>query len=119
MNDVLLAVDLFTDFAHEDGGALRASFVVRWAGMKRRLDAARHDNVPIVYANDNAGLWQSDAAGMVRRAQDGSEAGRMSQLAPQSDDRFVLKPRYSAFDHTPLELIIEELESQRVLLFGT
>lgn len=29
-----------------------------------------------------------------------------------------MKPRYSAFDHTPLELVLRELEIERVLLAG-
>jgi nicotinamidase-related amidase len=29
-----------------------------------------------------------------------------------------VKPRYSAFDHTPLELVLRELEIERVLLAG-
>jgi nicotinamidase-related amidase len=29
-----------------------------------------------------------------------------------------VKPRYSAFDHTPLEIILRELEVERILLAG-
>jgi nicotinamidase-related amidase len=29
-----------------------------------------------------------------------------------------VKPRYSAFDHTPLDLILRELEIERILLAG-
>jgi nicotinamidase-related amidase len=39
-------------------------------------------------------------------------------VAPREGDRFVVKPRYSAFDHTPLELILRELEVERILLAG-
>ena len=42
----------------------------------------------------------------------------MAAIAPQEGDRFVVKPRYSAFDHTPLELILRELEIERILLAG-
>ena len=33
-------------------------------------------------------------------------------------DRFLLKARYSAFDHTPLVLLLRELEVERILLIG-
>ncbi|MBA3561962.1 MAG: isochorismatase family protein, partial [Actinobacteria bacterium] len=39
-------------------------------------------------------------------------------VSPRRGERFVVKPRYSAFDHTPLELILEALECQRLLLAG-
>ena len=34
------------------------------------------------------------------------------------DDAFVLKPRYSAFDHTPLVMLLRELGVERLLLAG-
>ena len=43
----------------------------------------------------------------------------MAAIAPREGDRFVVKPLYSAFDHTPLELILRSLEIERILLAGT
>jgi hypothetical protein len=40
------------------------------------------------------------------------------EIAPRRDERFVFKPRYSAFDHTPLQLILDELGCERLLLAG-
>jgi nicotinamidase-related amidase len=52
----------------------------------------------------------------------GAIAGRggdlVAAVAPEPGDRFVVKPRYSAFDHTPLVLILRELEIERILLAG-
>ena len=42
----------------------------------------------------------------------------MGDLVPLPGERFVIKPRYSAFDHTPLALILEELGCARLLLAG-
>ena len=42
----------------------------------------------------------------------------MQPIAPAEDDCFVVKPRYSAFDHTPLALILREREIERLLLGG-
>jgi len=39
-------------------------------------------------------------------------------VAPREGDRFVVKPRYSGFDHTPLEITLRELEIDRILLAG-
>jgi nicotinamidase-related amidase len=43
----------------------------------------------------------------------------MDAVAPEPGDAFLCKPRYSAFDHTPLDLLLRELEVQRLLLAGT
>jgi nicotinamidase-related amidase len=56
----------------------------------------------------------------VRHAVDEGRGGELvAAVAPRDGDRFVVKPRYSAFDHTPLVLILRELEIERLLLAGT
>jgi len=72
-----------------------------------------------VYANDNKGVWDGDARGLVRKAiEEGLGGELVAGIAPQPDDRFVVKPRYSAFDHTPLDIILRELEVELILLAG-
>lgn len=74
----------------------------------------------MIYANDNEGIWDGNAARLVRRAVDDGLGGELvAAVAPQEGDRFVVKPRYSAFDHTPLDIILRELEIERILLAGT
>jgi nicotinamidase-related amidase len=73
-----------------------------------------------VYINDQLERWDADAPGLVRSAfavRGGGEV--IAPLVPEPDDRFVLKPRYSAFDHTALPLLLEELEIERILLIGS
>ena len=82
------------------------------------LASARDSATPIVYANDNAGLWDSDLRGLVERALEGPGCEVVAGLLPRPGERFVVKPRYSAFDHTPLALILEELECERLLVAG-
>jgi nicotinamidase-related amidase len=118
VKDALLLVDLITTFEHEDGDALLASFRERQAGMVAALERARGDGTPVVYANDNFGVWDGDAPRLVREAVEGKGGDVIRAIAPQDGDRFVVKPRYSAFDQTPLELILRELEIERVLLAG-
>ena len=42
----------------------------------------------------------------------------LRDLAPRDGDAFVVKPRYSAFDLTPLALVLAELGTERILLMG-
>ena len=119
MRDALLLVDVINTFDHEDGERLLESFRRRHGGLLRAIERARTADVPVVYANDNVGIWDGDARDLVRRAVDGPGGNLVQAVAPREGDRFVIKPRYSAFDHTPLELLLRELEIERLLLGGT
>jgi nicotinamidase-related amidase len=118
VRDALLLVDLLNDFEHEDGDRLLASFRDRHEGMVRALGRARAEDLPVVYANDSYGVWDGDRKRLVCRALEGRGGDLLEAIAPGEDDRFVVKPRYSAFDKTPLELILRELEIERLLLAG-
>jgi nicotinamidase-related amidase len=118
VKDALLLVDLLSDFEHEDGERLLASFRERHEGMVRALGRARGDDLPVVYANDNYGVWDGDRQRLVQQALDGRGGDLLEVIAPAEEDRFVVKPRYSAFDKTPLELILREFEIERLLLAG-
>jgi nicotinamidase-related amidase len=118
VRDALLLVDVVNDFEHEDGERLLESFRARHAGFVRALGQARADELPVVYANDSFGDWRGDGPALVRRALEGRGGELVQAIAPAEDDCFVVKPRYSAFDHTPLALILREREIERLLLGG-
>jgi nicotinamidase-related amidase len=119
VKDALLLVDVLNDFRHEDGDKLLESFRARHDGVLRAVSEARAGGVPVVYAQDNRGVWDGDRGRLVREALDGPGGELLEPLVPQEDDRFVVKPRYSAFDKTPLELVLRDLEIERLLLAGT
>ncbi len=93
-------------------------FAPRQPALVRALEDARSGGDPVVYANDSYGVWDGDAPRLVREAVGGKGAALVAPVAPREGDRFVVKPRYSAFDHTPLEIILRELEVERILLAG-
>jgi nicotinamidase-related amidase len=118
--DVLLVIDVINDFQHDDGDRLLASFRERVGAMTETIAKARAAAVPIIYVNDDHGRWDSDAPGLTRNVLDsdpGSEVVR--SLAPHPGDHFLLKHRYSAFDHTPLDLLLEQLQVDRLVLIGS
>lgn len=118
MKDALLLVDVVNDFVHEDGDALLASLRERHGRIEEELERAR-GSVPLVYANDDWGRWEGDMPGLVRRAVDHGRAGDLiATVAPRKGDSVVLKPRYSAFDSTSLEILLRRLEVDRILLAG-
>jgi nicotinamidase-related amidase len=115
----LLLVDVIKDFEHEDGDRLLTCFRKRHAGLVRAVEQARADGTTIVYANDNAGTWRSDAPSLIQRALEGKGGELVAAIAPRPEDLVVLKPRYSAFDETPLASRLEECGVRELTLAGT
>jgi nicotinamidase-related amidase len=118
VRDALLLVDVVNDFEHEDGEKLLESFRSRHDGFVAALERARAAGLTVIYANDTYGDWRGDAPALVKRGLGGRGGELVEAIAPRKDDCFVVKPRYSAFDHTPLELILREREVERLLLGG-
>jgi nicotinamidase-related amidase len=118
MRRALLLVDVITGFDHANGDALLASFRARQRALVAALDLARAQGVPVVYANDGWGAWDGDAPKLVREAIAGRGGAHVADVAPRAGEAFVLKPRYSAFDHTPLVLLLRDLDIELLLLAG-
>ncbi len=116
--DVLLAVDVFNDFDHEDGDRLLDSFRERAPNMERTIAAARAAGVPVVYVNDGHARWDGDVRRLVADALDGKGGKLLEPLVPRDGEPLLLKHRYSAFDHTALDILLESLGGTRVLLIG-
>jgi len=120
VRDALLLVDVIQEFRHEGAERLLESFRERQPALVAAIERARRDEIPIIYANDNHGVWDGDAGSLVARAvEKGRAPDLVETVAPREGDRFVIKPRYSAFDHTPLEVVLRELDVERILLAGT
>jgi nicotinamidase-related amidase len=116
-DDAVLVVDVFNDFDHDDGDRLLDSFRERAPNMRLAIDAARATGVPVVYANDARG-WQDDAPRVVHEALSGKGGELIQPLVPHADEPVLLKHRYSAFDHTPLDIFLGSRNIERVLLVG-
>jgi nicotinamidase-related amidase len=116
--DALLVIDVLDDFGHEQGESLLASFRERGTTMAAAIDAARHVDVPVIFVNDDRDRWDSDAPALAREAASGPGGEAIRELLPRTGDSVLLKHRYSAFDHTALELLLEAKGVDRVLLVG-
>jgi nicotinamidase-related amidase len=117
--DALVVVDVLGDFRHEDGERLARSFAAVAPRLAEALAAARAAGTPVVYVNDARGHWDGDRQALVERALAGRAPEAVAAVAPQPGDRLLYKPRYSAFDATPLSLVLQELDVDRLVLAGT
>ena len=116
----LLIVDMIScwDFPDADKLLLAAVEVASpIAALKRRCKSR---GVPVIYANDNRGRWRSDFSALVDLSTTGSGQGPAvtASLAPDHDDYFVLKPQQSAFVATPLEQLLDALQTRRLIVTG-
>ncbi|SDH70535.1 isochorismatase family cysteine hydrolase [Alteribacillus bidgolensis] len=116
----LLIIDMINDMEFEDSEkifpqALRAAENI--ANLKKR--AKQHD-IPVIYVNDNYGRWQSDFKELVNHCKQDNVKGKpITELVePEDDDYFVLKPQFSAFFATPLDLLLDYLEVKTLIITG-
>jgi nicotinamidase-related amidase len=116
----LLLVDVVNDLEFEGGENLlpaALSMAAALANLKRRAKAI---GIPVIYANDNFGRWRSDFPKLVDYCLRDQVRGQpvVTQLKPDEDDYFVLKPKHSAFFQTNLEILLEYLGASTVILTG-
>lgn len=116
----LLLIDFINplDFPQADALAKPALEAARSARQLARV--ARKMGIPVIYANDNFGRWQSDFSSLVSQLRGGSgpSASIARLLRPQRNDLTVLKPRHSAFFGTPLEIILNQIGVRTLVMAG-
>jgi nicotinamidase-related amidase len=119
MRDALLVIDVLDDFAHRDGPALLESFRERHESMRQAIANAREAKSPIIYVNDDKGRWDSNAPELIREVcERGSGGDVVGRLVPEPGDYVLLKHRYSAFDHTALDILVKQLLTDRLIIVG-
>lgn len=116
----LLIIDVINPFDFPNGTALlRQSLPIapRIAALARRWRDARW---PVIYANDNRGKWRSNFTQVVAACSAPAARGAefVAQLKPEPTDYFVLKPEQSAFFSTPLDDLLHDLRTRRLVLCG-
>lgn len=116
----LLLIDVINALDFEGSEALlRESLATarKIAALKKR---AREAAIPVLYANDNFGRWQSDLTKIVAHCRKEDMPGRplTEMLAPEEHDYFVLKPKHSAFFSTTLDTLLRYLDVHTLILTG-
>jgi nicotinamidase-related amidase len=117
---VLLLVDVINAFDFPGSEALTKAAEQALPRLLSLRERAHASSVPVVYVNDNFGRWRSDFRQTVAACSDSAQPGhRVSRaLAPLERDYFVLKPRHSGFYGTALDLLLRQLEAQKLVITG-
>ncbi|MFD2705405.1 isochorismatase family cysteine hydrolase [Salibacterium lacus] len=116
----LIVLDMINDMEFEDRDylfphALAAAENI--AALKKRVKAY---GIPVLYVNDNYGRWQSDFQELVAHCKRDDVKGKpVTELVePDDDDYFVLKPQFSGFFATPLDILLDYLEVKTLIITG-
>lgn len=116
----LLIIDMINDLAFPDAEPLVAA--ARAVTERILLLRAQADRlgVPTVYVNDNFGHWRSERSAIIdHAARQGSPARDIvERLTPRTRDFFVIKPKFSGFYATNLQVLLPKLGVDRLILTG-
>lgn len=117
---VLILVDVINHFEFPDGPRLLRHSLRIVPALSRLKSRAKQMNIPVIYANDNFGLWRSNARDIIAHCTRSDAPGRkfVQNLLPDDDDYFVLKPMHSVFYQTPLDTLLRVLGTSSLTLAG-
>jgi nicotinamidase-related amidase len=116
----LVLIDVINDLEFAEGEELLRSALPMAKNIAELKKQARAAEVPVIYANDNFGRWQSNFNAQVEHCLHDGVRGRpvVELLLPEDDDYFVLKPKHSGFFSTTLDLLLNYLQVRKVILTG-
>ncbi|MFG1666186.1 isochorismatase family cysteine hydrolase [Streptomyces sp. Y7] len=114
----LVVVDMINTYDHEDAELLVPSAREVVPVLSGLIDRAREADVPVIYANDNFGLWRSHHGELLDTALARPHADLIAPIRPDERSLFVVKARHSAFYETPLSYLLWRLEVGHVVLAG-
>ncbi|MFF4793963.1 cysteine hydrolase family protein [Streptomyces sp. NPDC001276] len=114
----LIVIDMINTYDHEDAELLVPSARRVVPVVAHLIGRARAADVPVIYANDNFGLWRSHHGELVETALARSHAELVEPIRPDDDSLFVVKARHSVFHETPMSYLLWQLEVGNVVLCG-
>lgn len=114
----LVVIDMINTYDHEDADLLVPAAARVVPVLAELIGRARDAEVPVVYANDNFGLWRSHHGELVETALAGRHADLVEPVRPDDESMFVMKARHSVFFETPMSYLLWELNVSEVVLTG-
>jgi nicotinamidase-related amidase len=116
----LIITDMINDLDYPGSEKLVAAalpMAERILDLRGQADAL---GLPVIYVNDNFGHWHSERSRIIdhcRRA--GAPAAKIvERLGPRDGDFFVIKPQFSGFCATNLQVLLPRLGVHRLVIAG-
>lgn len=128
----LLVVDVQNDFASPKGSAAQrgedvSASLAMVPRLIRLIDEARSVSLPVIYIKTTHGEWTDAPSWVYRKSQqsalntcrEGTWGAEFYEgISPRSDERVVVKHRYSAFINTDLNTVLKAKGIESVLVTG-
>ncbi len=128
----LLVIDVQNDFIHSEGAMAKAgSTVIQAQAMVPQLikfiEEARKIDLPVIYTRATHSRWTdtpswrqrvSPAVDLDRFCRPNTWGCDFYQVKPEEDELVILKPRYSSFIGTHLELTLRAIGARGLILTG-
>jgi nicotinamidase-related amidase len=118
MSSALVVIDMLNTYDFEDADALAENVGAAVPNIRRLLDRARDEDVPVIYVNDNYGDWNSSVDELLENGLNGRHPELVEPVRPPDDAAFVIKARHSIFYGTPLEHLLRTEGIERIVLTG-
>jgi nicotinamidase-related amidase len=121
MNAALLLIDWVNPMTFDGAEPLMPHALAAADRVSLLRHRAHVAGVPVIYVNDNYGLWHLGFRELIEHFQAEGAPGTalIERLAPDHHrDHFVLKPMHSAFFGTSLDVLLALKEARRLILTG-
>ncbi len=127
----LLIIDMENAFVDPRGGYCIKKAQASIPACTRALDIARSKGIPVffvkrIYRSDGSDVeltryagWKASGHACAPSSRGFNSAQCPESLRPQPGDYTIIKPRFSAFFQTELDLILRRLDIRTVILTGT
>ena len=113
----LLIIDMINCFDFEGAKLIQPKAAAAADAILALRGTVEQTGWPVVYVNDNFGEWHSEKSRLVECAIAAGSAVT-ARLAPRDDDFFIMKPQFSGFYATNLQVLLPKLGVSRLIVTG-
>jgi nicotinamidase-related amidase len=117
-NSALLIIDVINDFEFKHGKILSEKTLHILSPLKGLKDYFKKEQLPIIYVNDHYNLWQANLDKIISHCLNPLSETILSEVKPNEEDFFLIKPKHSAFYGTALNTLLHQLHVDTLVLTG-
>ncbi|MDL4843203.1 isochorismatase family cysteine hydrolase [Aquibacillus rhizosphaerae] len=114
----LLIIDMINNMNFDGGEDLLRNTLSTVDPILNLKTIAKEKGMPVIYVNDNFGLWQDNVDELVEECKKGRGKEVVELLQPEENDFFIIKPKHSGFFGTPLDILLNELQVKKLIITG-
>ncbi|WP_396265992.1 isochorismatase family cysteine hydrolase [Halobacillus salinarum] len=114
----LLIIDMVNKMNFEGGENLFDNTLKITENLQNLKAEAKQLGAPVIYVNDNFGLWQDNVEELIEECKKGRGEPVIKKILPEDDDYFIIKPKHSGFYGTQLGILLKQLEVSNLIVTG-